>query len=145
MINVSLYTFYCWSVYFEHILFDKRYKYRNKAECLIYISIVQWFIYFFHPFHNSESLFPFYLIHKVTSFKDYLFLMAKIPFGTGCPGKLHLITKSKINQGDWASTAGGKVSKPGPETEILHALQHGLKNKSNNNNKSNKAKQPKKI
>ena len=54
----------------------------------------------FTPFHNSESFFPFYLINKVTRFEEYLFLMAKIPFGTSCPGKLHLVTKSKINQGD---------------------------------------------
>lgn len=118
-----LYTFYCWSVYFEHIiLFDKRYKYRNKVECFIYISMVQWFIYFFCPFHNSESLFPFYLINKVTSFKEYVFLMAKITFGTSCPGRLHLVTKSKVNQGNSASTAGGTVSNLGPGTEILYAL-----------------------
>ena len=112
MRNVSLYTFYCWSVYVEHILFGKRYKYRNKVECFIYISMVQWFIYFFYPFHNSESLFPFYLINKVTSIKDYLFLMAKIPFGTGCPGKLHLITKAKINQGDSELPLQGESFQP---------------------------------
>ena len=49
--------------------------------------------------------------------------MAKIPFGTSCPGKLHLVTKSKINQEDSElPLQGDTVSNPGPGTEILYAL-----------------------
>ena len=72
--------------------------------------------------------------------------MAKIPFGTSCPGKFHLVTKSKINQGDPEfPLPGGTFSNPGQGTEILYILLAWPKNKSNNNNKNNKAKQPKKI
>ena len=78
---------------------------------------------FLLPFHNSESFFPFYLINKVTRFEECLFLMAKIPFGTSCLGKLHLVTKSKINRGDSElPLQGGTVSNPGSGTEILYAL-----------------------